>query len=152
MNDQAPATIPPIETPSASDTAAAEMERDSLDKAARSAPWRDAYERQQHTANLNKRIDVLQSKLDKTEDSLAEKNRELQRLTATAEVLQHSCDLSKILVRDGTVICVVGGGLVSVGGLFAESEVRFLLAGLGGAFLVCGLWICKVLNRNAFPE
>lgn len=64
---------------------------------------------------------------------------------------------SPLAVASRTMGCVLaagatlGGGLISIGGLFVQSEVRFVLVGLGGGLLVWALWIMKVSNRNAWP-
>jgi len=137
-------TIPQAEKPQQSDDETLSLEEKTLDKQAKSAPYRDVIERRNHLDTLNKRIDVLQGKLDKRES-------ELDTLRPKLAKHEQSSKMAKVLVRDGTVIFVVGGMLVSGGGLFTDGILRFSLAAAGGALVVTGLWIAKVLNRNVWP-
>lgn len=121
------------------------LESDTLERQAKSASYRDVHERSQHLVSLNRRIDVLQGKLDAREEELRDTLPRLAKLAQASKV-------SKVLVRDGTIILAVGGGLVSASSLFIDGGIRFLLAGGGGALLMCGLWVAKILNRNAWPD
>jgi hypothetical protein len=139
MTDHRP-KIPTTEQPR--ETADTTLEASTLDKQAKSASYRDVLERTQHLETLNRRIDVLQGKLDNRE-------ADLQQLLPRNAALEQSCKISRVLVTDGTALLAIGGGLVSASGVFVAGPVRFVLAGLGGGLLICALWICKVMNRVA---
>ena len=140
-----PLAIPSVEKPRENfDQNFEQLDESTLEKQAKSAAHRDAHERKQHLDSLNRRIEVLQQKLDSRESDLREILPKLARL-------ERSEQISKVLVRDGTVILAIGGVLVSAGSLFAEGPLRFVIAGLGGGILICGLWICKLLNQNVWP-
>ena len=128
-----PLAIPSVEKPRENfDQNFEQLDESTLEKQAKSAAHRDAHERKQHLDSLNRRIEVLQQKLDSRESDLREILPKLARL-------ERSEQISKVLVRDGA------------GSLFAEGPLRFVIAGLGGGILICGLWICKLLNQNVWP-
>jgi hypothetical protein len=140
-----PPRIPPVEQPRESAESSIREEEDTLDKQAKSATYRDAHERKQHLESLYRRIDVLQSKLDKSED-------QIQKYLPRLAQLEHACCVSQVLVRDGTIILAVGGAFIGYGSLFANDPlIRFAMGGVGVGLTMTGLWIAKILNRNSWP-
>lgn len=140
-----PGPIPLAEKPrSDPDRSLERLEEKTLDKQARSASYRDAHERKQHLDSLNRRINVLQQKLDSRET-------ELRDLTPRLAQLEQAQQISRVLIRDGTIIFGVGGALVSAASLFAEGIWRYSLAGFWLALFICGLWIAKILNSFIWP-
>lgn len=136
--------VPAVEKPSqTSENQNGEFE--FLQQQAKSSTLREVVERQKHNDSNEKRLSVLQSKLDIAEAKIAE------LLPRNAE-LESSVRMSRVLVRDGTVVLAIAGILVGWASLVEQREYRYLIAGFGTAFLVLGLWICKIMNRNAFPS
>lgn len=140
-----PPKVPAAELPRDGASASLEsLEENTLDKQAKSASYRDDHERQQHLDTLNRRIDVLQKKLDSRE---AELHAVLPRLAR----FEQSAKISKAVSRDGAIALAIGGMLVSAAGLFSEGTVRMALSCLGGGIFIAGMWASKLLNFNVWP-
>lgn len=114
MSEQPLQVTPNVaEQPTASADADISTEKESLDKAAKSAPYRDLVERNKHLDSLNQRISVIQGKLDAREDDLRERDNELRELLPTHAALKQSHKSMRFSLGLSSLAFGVGGTLVS---------------------------------------
>lgn len=133
-----PADIPPTEKPRKSvDQDLERLEEDTLDKQARSASFRDVLERKNHLDSLNRRIDVLQNKLDLREADL---HAALPRIAE----LEQAEKTSKI----ATVVEAIGAGggavLLGIASFATNDALKFAFLGAGVAASAVAIF-CKAL-------
>ena len=129
---QPPSKVPAVEKPSESaKDKSSNPEYEFLQKQASSSNLRDVVERRNHNQSNEIRLSILQAKLDIAEDKI-------ENLLPRNATLEQSMRVSKVLVRDGTVVMAIAGTAVSCASLFDQQEYRFLIAGFGGGFLILG--------------
>jgi hypothetical protein len=141
--------VPQAEQPQAqTDDHLEKLEEDTLDKQAKSATYRDAHERREHLASLNRRIDVLQSKLDDREIELhivLPRVAELEQAEWTARL------------HAGLESVAAGGGalMLSVASFVNEATdewLKYLLFGAGLAFALLGILGKVVMSFFGWPK
>ncbi len=124
MSDNPP-QIPQVERPRPPvDPWLGSLEKETLDKLARSPSLRAVHEHAQHVFALNNRIDVLQSKLDRRESEL---HLALPRV-AELEQAQRTFRVDAVVEPIGTG---VSAAALSVASFVANDSVKYGLIGVG---------------------
>jgi hypothetical protein len=128
--DDGPVEIPAAEKPRENiDPGLERLEESTLDKQARSAAYRDAHERKQHLDSLNRRIDVLQQKLDSRETEI----REISPKYAALEQSMRGVNASLVI---GPTIMALGGGAMGAPSVLGDDISPHVAGMLGGGGLV----------------
>lgn len=136
--------VPRPEEPAGSDAQTEALEKDTLDKQAKSAAYRDAHERKQHLASLNERIGVLQDKLDKRE-------AELQVAMPRIAELEQATKTSR-LATISEVLGVGGGAILLSIAAYADSDIyKLLILGLGIGSSAIGLFSKLIYATWGWP-
>lgn len=164
MSEPATPRVPPqAEQPSGADEVPLQLERETLEnyplaEVAGRAALRAVISHERNLSDLKQRIEVLQTKLDASEEEGRELNASLRdagdtvrKLTGRVAQLEQAERAAKLLTRDGTVALALGGIAVSMGGLFSIEELRYVVAALGVGVIVMAFWICKIMQRNIWP-
>lgn len=124
-------------------TAAAERAHDVERKKAKTAAVRAEEAEEKHVAALNRRISVLQTKLDLREDEL----REL--LPRNAELEQARCNAS-LNGASSLGAVSIGGMLASISSLLSI-PLGYVSGGFGAAMLIGGLILSWTTHRFGWP-
>ena len=141
-----PQQIPHVEIPDKqTDDSLEKQEEAFLDKQARSAAFRDVYERNQHLQSLNARIDVLQTKLDRREG-------ELHIALPRVSELEHAERTSKATAIVETI--GLGGGAIFLSlASFMQDEdaVKWMVFGAGISASVLAMSAKVILAAFGWP-
>src|SRR5438445_272944 len=93
--------------------------------------------------------------LEDTRDGLTNECNQLRdrcnELAPRVAELEHAERVAKVLIRDGSIISIVGGSIISFAGLFGAEITRFPVCGIGGGLMITGLWVFKLTARWAWP-
>jgi len=146
MNAQQPPQVPPVEQPtSTSDDVLEKLEESTLDKQARSAAYRAAVEHSQHIAALNKRLDIIQAKLDGRENEI---HIALPRI-AELEQAEKTSKLTTVVESVGA-----GGGavLLSLASFAPTDAWKFSFLGSGVAASALAVFCKSMFALFGWPK
>jgi len=109
-----------------------------LEKRAKSAPLRDVFERTAHLGSLNRRIEVLQGKLD---------SREAELQVAVPRVAELEQAMRTARVGAFVESAGAGGGalLLSIASFMADGALKFVFVGAGIAGASLGV-LAKIIS------